>query len=239
MRQRICIAMSLLQKPELLIADEITTALDVTLEAQILHLLRELRKETERLDPVHLAQSRRCRGVLRQRRRALCRRSRRAGHRSSTSSTRPQHPYTRALVECDPARIARTSPGTLPVIPGDVPNLRAMPPGCIFAPRCIVAIDVAATVRPADRLSGSGASARAAISSREVAHDRLPSSPSRISMCATRSPGPVKAALLGLPSRHHRRRARCLLRRSTRARRWRSSAKAAPANRRWRAPSSA
>ena len=134
MRQRIAIAMSLLQKPELLIADEITTALDVTLEAQILHLLRELRTEIDRLDPVHFTQSRRvaeiCDRVV-----VLY-----AGEVVEQGPVveifdRPQHPYTRALIACDPARI-ETATRELPVIPGDVPNLLPFPMPASFAPRC-------------------------------------------------------------------------------------------------------
>jgi peptide/nickel transport system ATP-binding protein len=147
MRQRICIAMSLLQKPELLIADEITTALDVTLEAQVLHLLRELRQElngsilfiSHNLGAVAEI----CDSVV-----VLY-----AGEVVEQGPVfdifdRPQHPYTRALVECDPARIAEIT-RELPVIPGDVPNLHAIPEACIFAPRCSSAIDICRRQRPA------------------------------------------------------------------------------------------
>ena len=86
MRQRIAIAMGLLGNPELLIADEPTTALDVTLEAQIIHLLRELRREFKALDPVHLPQPRpHCRAV-RPGRHPLCRRGGRSRARCGTSS---------------------------------------------------------------------------------------------------------------------------------------------------------
>jgi peptide/nickel transport system ATP-binding protein len=146
MRQRICIAMSLLQKPELLIADEITTALDVTLEAQVLQLLRELRQElngsilfiSHNLGAVAEI----CDSVV-----VLY-----AGEVVEQGPVfeifdRPQHPYTRALVECDPARIAEIT-RELPVIPGDVPNLHAIPEACIFAPRCSAAIDICRRKRP-------------------------------------------------------------------------------------------
>jgi oligopeptide/dipeptide ABC transporter ATP-binding protein len=148
MRQRICIAMSLLQRPELLIADEVTTALDVTLEAQILHLLRELRKElngsilfishnlgaiAEICDIVVVLYAGEVveRGPVRD------------------IFNRPQHPYTRALIDCDPARIA-TATRELPVIEGDVPNLRNIPDSCIFAPRCPKAFDTCRAARPGD-----------------------------------------------------------------------------------------
>jgi oligopeptide/dipeptide ABC transporter ATP-binding protein len=158
MRQRICIAMSLLQKPELLIADEITTALDVTLEAQVLHLLRELRQElngsilfiSHNLGAVAEI----CDSVV-----VLY-----AGEVVEQGPVfeifdRPQHPYTRALVECDPARIAEIT-RELPVIPGDVPNLHAIPKACIFAPRCSAAIDICRRHRPATVAIGKHHTAR-------------------------------------------------------------------------------
>lgn len=148
MRQRIAIAMSLLQKPKLLIADEVTTALDVTLEAQILHLLHELRQE---LDASILFISHNLGAVA-----EICDRVvvLYAGEIVEQGPVRdilkhPQHPYTRALIECDPARLAETT-RELPVIPGEVPNLRAVPPGCIFAARCPRVIARCRVVRPTD-----------------------------------------------------------------------------------------
>ncbi|MDP9138876.1 MAG: ABC transporter ATP-binding protein [Pseudomonadota bacterium] len=158
MRQRIAIAMSLLQKPELLIADEITTALDVTLEAQILHLLRELRTELEGsiLFISHNlgAIAEICDMVV-----VLY-----AGEVVEHGPVdeifnRPQHPYTRALIECDPARIALATRG-LPVIPGEVPNLRSIPAACIFAPRCPLVFARCRAERPADIRVAAGHAAR-------------------------------------------------------------------------------
>ncbi len=134
MRQRIAIAMALLMNPALLIADEPTTALDVTLEAQIIHLLRELRREfrgsilfvshnlglvAELCDEVVVMYAGEVieRGDVR------------------TIFHNPGHPYTRRLLDCDPARIAEPS-RHLPTIPGNLPDLVNLPPGCIFAPRC-------------------------------------------------------------------------------------------------------
>jgi peptide/nickel transport system ATP-binding protein len=146
MRQRIAIAMSLLQKPQLLIADEVTTALDVTLEAQILHLLRGLRQD---LDASVLFISHNLGAVA-----EICDRVvvLYAGEVVEHGPVRdilkdPRHPYTRALVECDPARID-TITRELPVIPGEVPNLREIPGGCIFASRCPHAIDRCRHIRP-------------------------------------------------------------------------------------------
>jgi oligopeptide/dipeptide ABC transporter ATP-binding protein len=134
MRQRICIALALITGPDLLIADEPTTALDVTLEAQIIHLLRELRDEVKGgilFVSHHL-------GLVAE----LCDRVSvmYAGEVVETGSVRdvfhrPRHPYTQALLLCDPARI-ETATRELPTIAGDVPSLTRLPEGCVFRPRC-------------------------------------------------------------------------------------------------------
>jgi oligopeptide/dipeptide ABC transporter ATP-binding protein len=61
---------------------------------------------------------------------------------------RPSHPYTRRLLECDPARVDADWSGALPTIPGDVPDLVRLPPGCVFAPRCGDAIARCSRERP-------------------------------------------------------------------------------------------
>ena len=134
MRQRISIAMALLMNPQLLIADEPTTALDVTMEAQIIHLLRELK---ESFDGSILFVSHNL-GLIAE----LCDYVvvMYAGEVVEQGSVedlfyRARHPYTRALLECDPARIEDLTP-TLPTIPGEVPDLHVIPRGCVFAPRC-------------------------------------------------------------------------------------------------------
>jgi peptide/nickel transport system ATP-binding protein len=158
MRQRIAIAMGLLEKPELLIADEPTTALDVTLEAQIIHLLRELRQEfggsilfishnlgviAELCDIVVVLYAGEVveQGPVRE------------------IFHRPKHPYTQALLECDPARIDLIS-RELPTIPGDVPNLLQVPPGCVFAPRCPKVFGRCRVESPADWTISPGHAAR-------------------------------------------------------------------------------
>jgi oligopeptide/dipeptide ABC transporter ATP-binding protein len=134
MRQRVCIAMALIASPALLIADEPTTALDVTTEAQIIELLREVRGLVDGsilFISHHL-------GLVAE----LCDRVvvMYAGEVVESGPVRevfhnPGHPYTRALLACDPARI-ETATRELPTIPGDVPNLVDPPRGCPFRPRC-------------------------------------------------------------------------------------------------------
>ena len=134
MRQRICIAMALMMNPALLIADEPTTALDVTLEAQVIHLLRELRNSFE-CSILFVSHNL---GLIAE----LCDEVvvMYAGEVVEKGDVfdlfhNPAHPYTRRLLECDPARIQKTTE-ELPTISGRVPDLIELPPGCIFSPRC-------------------------------------------------------------------------------------------------------
>ena len=129
-RQRLMIAMALLPRPDLIIADEPTTALDVTIQAQILRLLRGLVKErgvsvlftTHDLGTAH----------------EICDRVvvMYAGQEMEAAPTdaffeRPAHPYTRRLLDSLPA-----VSGEIREIPGEVPSLIDPPPGCRFHPRC-------------------------------------------------------------------------------------------------------
>jgi peptide/nickel transport system ATP-binding protein len=157
MRQRIAIAMAMLAEPELLIADEPTTALDATLEIQIVRLLKDLQQNTGcsiLFISHHL-------GLIAE----LCDRVvvMYAGEIVERGSVRdifhrPAHPYTQRLLECDPARIDEPS-SRLPTIPGDVPNLLAIPSGCIFADRCPHAFAPCSGIRPAPLLVANGHSA--------------------------------------------------------------------------------
>ena len=159
MRQRAGIAMALLMDPMLLVADEPTTALDVTMEAQIIHLIRELRRELEATIVVVSHNL----GLIAE----LCDEVvvMYAGEVVETGGVREifhraAHPYTRALLECDPAR-ERTRSRRLPVIPGDVPDLHRRPTGCVFAARCALAVDVCRERRPESfAVSGDGHAAR-------------------------------------------------------------------------------
>ena len=133
-RQRVMIAMALANEPDLLIADEPTTALDVTLEAQIIHLMKELREEFE-CSMLFVSHNL---GLIAE----LCDEVivMYAGEVVEQGEVhdlfhRAQHPYTRMLLECDPARIEETRQ-ELPTISGSVPDLIDLPKGCIFSPRC-------------------------------------------------------------------------------------------------------
>ena len=136
MRQRAGIAMAISMNPSLLIADEATTALDVTMEAQIIHLIKELKSEMQG-SVVFVSHNL---GLIAE----LCDDVvvMYAGRVIEKGSVRDifhnaQHPYTRALLACDPARIGRRSVH-LPTIAGDVPRLNKRQIGCGFAPRCDV-----------------------------------------------------------------------------------------------------
>ena len=146
MRQRVAIAAALLTDPGLLIADEPTTALDVTMEAQIIHLLRELRREYNGIIIVvshHL-------GVIAE----LCDRvyvmyagEVVEGGEVDAIFHDARHPYTQALLACDPARFHERLE-RLPTIPGTPPNLTQPPSGCVYAPRCDRAFAPCGSVAP-------------------------------------------------------------------------------------------
>ncbi|SOB93559.1 ABC transporter ATP-binding protein [Rhodobacter maris] len=158
LRQRAMIAMGLICEPKLLIADEPTTALDVTTQAQILQLMRDLRDRVgtsiimithdlgviaEMCDVVNVMY---------------------AGQIVEQADVfdlfeRPAHPYTRGLLASIPRANEPRAGRRMPSIPGMVPNLAKLPPGCRFAPRCGDAMPLC-TRAPELAALGAGRSAR-------------------------------------------------------------------------------
>ena len=145
MKQRIVIAMALAGDPDLIIADEPTTALDVTIQAQIIQILVELvqRRGLALVLITHdmsvVAQA--CDQVV-----VLY-----AGRVAESNNVNeifkhPAHPYTRALIDCIPR--ADQAPGSLTGIPGLVPSVASYPTGCRFHPRCASAQAVCQSVAP-------------------------------------------------------------------------------------------
>ncbi len=134
MRQRVMIAMALVNGPELLIADEPTTALDVTVQSQILDLLGELRAKFG-LTMLFISHDLAVVSQVADRVAVMY-----AGSLVELGTKRdifsaPAHPYTRGLLHAVPTlRTDRASP--LPTIEGTVPPLHALPQGCLFEPRC-------------------------------------------------------------------------------------------------------
>lgn len=145
MRQRIMIAMALLCRPRLLIADEPTTALDVTVQAQIMDLLSDIREDfgtaiiliTHDLGVVAGAADR-----------TIVLYGGQVMEEAPTADlfARPTHPYTLGLLHAVPRLDDRHE--TLPTIEGEPPNMLKLPAGCPFAPRCRFVRDVCRTVRP-------------------------------------------------------------------------------------------
>ena len=149
MRQRVMIAIAFSCRPQVLLADEPTTALDVTVQAQILDLMDELKAElgtaivliTHDLGVVR----ERCDDV------AVMYAGQIVEHASAEQLfTAPKHPYTQALLASLPDWRRPRTDALLPSLPGQPPLLTAIPPGCPFAPRCPRRFEPCPTVVPAE-----------------------------------------------------------------------------------------
>ena len=147
MRQRVMIAMALSCSPELLIADEPTTALDVTIQAQILELIKKLQQElnTAMILITHdlgvVAET--CNDV------AVMYAGKIVEYGTAEDIfNHPKHPYTRGLLDSVPHFESGKRREKLETIPGIVPNLAHLPNGCRFRDRCKRATEICATVHP-------------------------------------------------------------------------------------------
>jgi oligopeptide/dipeptide ABC transporter ATP-binding protein len=154
MRQRVMIAMALAAKPEILIADEPTTALDVTVQAQILDLIKSLQKEMS-MAVVLITHDL---GVIAEN----CDHAvvMYGGQVAETAPVRelfsnPCHPYTKGLLSSIPG-LSGTPKSILPTIRGMVPSLEDMPQGCRFSTRCPVAFEPCNLASPQKRKQGPG-----------------------------------------------------------------------------------
>jgi len=152
MSQRVMIAMALACRPKLLIADEPTTALDVTIQAQILDLLRELQRDTG----MALVLITHDMGVVAETAERVS--VQYAGQRVEEQGVQPlfaepHHPYTAALLAALPERATSRR---LPTIPGVVPGQFDRPSGCLFSPRCAFADERCRSVPPVESAAELG-----------------------------------------------------------------------------------
>ncbi len=159
MQQRVCIAMALAIEPTLLILDEPTTGLDATVEAEVLDLVRDLRREfsTSILFISHSL------GVILR----VCDRvgvlyAGRLVEEGATAEVfhNPRHPYTVGLLRCIPRRGRRKADGPLDTIPGLPPPPGTEVAGCVFAPRCAMARDICTRQDPPPHNAGPGHTSR-------------------------------------------------------------------------------
>jgi peptide/nickel transport system ATP-binding protein len=142
MRQRVAIAIALLHRPALIIADEPTTALDVSVQAQIIHEMRELVRNSDTA-MIWITHDLATVSSLADHIMVMY-----AGKMVEAGPTRailknPRHPYTRGLLDSVPSRTPRGV--DLPQIPGSTPSLLKLGQGCAFAPRCAFATEACTT----------------------------------------------------------------------------------------------
>ena len=155
LRQRVVIAMALSCRPRLLLADEPTTALDATVQIQVLVLLRSLQRELG-MGMVIVTHDLGVAAEVADRVAVMY-----AGQIVEQGPVRdilrhPAHPYTRGLL----ASVMRSGTGEIASIPGAPPDMRTPPPGCAFAPRCPAAIELCSARLPPEETIGPSRTAR-------------------------------------------------------------------------------
>jgi peptide/nickel transport system ATP-binding protein len=147
MRQRVMIAMALSCKPQLLIADEPTTALDVTIQAQILELMQEMK---QRLGMSIMLITHAMGVVAETCQRVVVMYAGKVVEEAPVEALfgDPRHPYTQGLIRSIPRVDRAAEHKRLEAIPGTVPSLLEPPPGCRFAARCKYAMDICTQAMP-------------------------------------------------------------------------------------------
>ena len=155
MRQRVMIAMALACKPQLLIADEPTTALDVTIQAQILELMKSMQ---ERFGMAILLITHAMGVVAETAQRVVVMYAGKVVEEAPVGAlfANPRHPYTQGLIRSIPRVDASAGHRRLEQIPGSVPSLLNPPDGCRFAARCKFAVDACRIAEPPLRDFGGG-----------------------------------------------------------------------------------
>ncbi len=156
MRQRVVLATALASRPSLLLADEPTTALDVTVQARVLQLLRELQRQMD-MSVIFVTHDLAVAAEIADDVAVMY-----AGRFVETGPIReiirnPKHPYTRGLLEANVQPGQKERPAA---IPGSPPNLARLPHGCSFAPRCNVAVDRCWEHLPELQVAGAAHAAR-------------------------------------------------------------------------------
>jgi peptide/nickel transport system ATP-binding protein len=157
MLQRVMIAMVLASDPELIIADEATTSLDVTIQAEILAILADL-KRTRGLSMIFITHDLDLAAVICDRIAVMYAGQVVEEQSASGLFNAPRHPYTEALLAARPHVKRRQD--RLAAIPGRPPSLGSLPGGCPFHPRCVRVMDVCASEQPTVREPHPGARAR-------------------------------------------------------------------------------
>jgi oligopeptide transport system ATP-binding protein len=154
MRQRVMIAIAFSCRPQLLIADEPTTALDVTIQTRVLELLQELHRETKTSIILITHDLGVVAGIAEK---VYVMYAGKIVESGSTASIfyHARHPYTKALLASVP-RMTMTNKEPLPFIIGTPPDLAAPPKGCTFAPRCIHCMNICVEQHPDVAGFGSG-----------------------------------------------------------------------------------